>query len=66
LLNEALLCLHLVIIMYNENGRKRDINMVLQTEKKYLCLLCGMIIDNPDYCEYCGATSENIVPYEEE
>lgn len=40
--------------------------MVLATEQKYLCLLCGMIIDNPDYCEYCGATSENIVPYEEE
>lgn len=40
--------------------------MVLNSEKKYLCLLCGMIIDNPDYCEYCGATSENIVPYNEE
>ncbi|MGI6714166.1 MAG: hypothetical protein ACOX3K_03895 [Bacilli bacterium] len=37
-----------------------------QEKKKYLCLVCGAIIDNPDYCEYCGATGENIVPYEEE
>ncbi|HMM00853.1 MAG: hypothetical protein WCQ71_03240 [Bacilli bacterium] len=34
--------------------------------KKYRCLVCGAIIDNPDYCPFCGATSENIVPYDEE
>ena len=56
----------LVIIRYNRVWEEEEINMVLGSEKKYLCLLCGMIIDNPDYCEYCGATSENIVPYEEE
>ncbi|MDI9503958.1 MAG: hypothetical protein QM205_03345 [Bacillota bacterium] len=35
-------------------------------EQKYYCLVCGMVIDDPDYCVYCGATTENIIPYEEE
>ncbi len=35
-----------------------------EERKKYVCLVCGAIIDNPDFCEFCGATSESIVPYD--
>ena len=35
-------------------------------EQKYRCLVCGAIIDDPDYCVYCGATTEDIGPYNEE
>ena len=34
-------------------------------KQKYRCLICGAIIDSPDYCPIWGATSENIVVYEE-
>ena len=35
-------------------------------ETKYYCTNCGQIIDRPDYCIYCCAGADKIVPYEEE
>jgi len=37
-----------------------------EKDKKYYCTNCGMVIDRSDYCVYCGATAEKIVPYDEE
>ena len=35
-------------------------------EQKYYCTNCGQIIDRPDYCVYCGASTDKIVPLEDE
>ncbi len=44
---------------YNSNGSR------VTHMQRYRCLVCGQILDRPDFCIYCGAGREQIVPLEE-
>lgn len=40
--------------------------MMEEKKQQWYCTNCGMVIDRPDKCIYCGAGADMIVPYEEE